>query len=157
MVFFSWKSTHQMVEKAVEARIGLDSLTADELDLQTLAITEEEWSQIKEVLEFLEPFALVANEMERAVQPTLYIVLPLYNQLIDHVTEWIGSEDAQEGSGNHLKETVEAARAAKEKLAQYETKTTTYLIPIVLDPRLKMDYFKNDQWGDLAETMVLPA
>lgn len=162
-----------MVERAVKIRKGLDEVTMAR-EHRELEINNEEWKQIDEVLEFLEPFAQVTNDMEGAKYPTLNAVIPLYNLLIDHVMDWVEGEDdgpesqdddpepqdeEPEATRRHLKETIEGAKAARSKLVQYYQKTTsTYLIPIVLDPRLKLAYFQNNKhWKDLTQTVVLPA
>lgn len=78
--------------------------------------------------------------MEGSKYPTLSTVLPLYNTLIDFAEDW--PKDT-----THAKETIEGANAAKDKLLEYYVKTSeTHVVSIVMDPRLKLDYFDDNNW-----------
>jgi len=138
-----WISTYWMIKRALRLRQSLDFIAANEKDLSELQINESEWNIIAICLEFLEPFAVTTKEMESAAYPTLTVVIPLFNALITHIEDW--------GSGNHIhpKETIDAAKAAQAKLLKYYHKTTdAYVMALMLDPRLKMDYFQDNNWDE---------
>ena len=150
-----------MLERVLEIRTGLDAMTGIERDLREHELSDEDWHVLKQVTIFLEPFANVTREIEGSKYPTLNVVIPLYNSLIDHVEDWIDDEDctmdSEEGE-NRSEEIIAGATAAKEKLLEYYNKTTeTYIVPVVLDPRLKLNYFESQEWGILIETEVQPA
>jgi len=51
---------------------------------------------------------------------------------------------------SHCKETVEGATTAKKKLTEYYCKTTEMqVVSVMLDPRLKMDYFIDQEWSNI--------
>jgi hypothetical protein len=99
---------------------------------------------------------------------TLSTTIPLYNILIDHVETVIGDENEEineddinenvdeyeEDSGNEnanewSQVIKDAAKICKIKLLEYYNKTNdSYLISTILDPRLKLQYYKDNEWGD---------
>ena len=95
--------------------------------------------------------------------PTLSLTVPLYNILIDHVEDIIGveNEEDQIDDENNSKEEEEeeeekwsqviknAAKKSKVKLLEYYNKTgNIYLIVTILDPHLKLQYYKNQKWDN---------
>ncbi len=132
-----------MTGRARTIRPGLDNVAALDKDLRKHEINDHEWGIIREVNEFLEPFEAVTKQMEGSKYPTLSAVIPLYNSLLDHVMTW--AEDK-----SHCKETVEGATTAKKKLTEYYCKTTEMqVVSVMLDPRLKMDYFIDQEWSNI--------
>ena len=73
---------------------------------------------------------------------TLSITIPLYNIHIDHIEDTI--------SLDNIKPVIkEAAESCKNKLLEYYNKTNeTYLIATILDPRFKMQYYKDNNWEE---------
>lgn len=89
---FRWSSAYEMVERAIKIRKGLDEVAMAK-DLRHVELSNDEWDQIEEVMAFLQPFAEATNDMEGSSYPTLNMVLPLYNLLIDHVMDWEGEKE----------------------------------------------------------------
>jgi hypothetical protein len=112
--------------------------------------------------------------MSGCYYPTLSMTVPLYNILIDHVEDIIGNdedndeendengeendendEENEENDDNNEKWNqivIKAAKKCKVKLLEYYNKTNdTYLISTILDPRLKLKYYKDHNWE---ETLV---
>ena len=85
-----------MIERALRIRIGLDNITALERDLRDFELTEDEWNVLTEIKRFLEPFADVTKSIEGLLYPTLSVVIPLYNVLIDHIEDWVDNEQRKE-------------------------------------------------------------
>ena len=90
--------------------------------------------------------------MSGSTYPTLFLTIPLFNILIDHVEDMIDNNENDDDVevDNEEKEIIKnAAKNCREKLIKYYNKTNdTYLIAIILDPRLKMEYFKEHEWGE---------
>jgi hypothetical protein len=80
--------------------------------------------------------------MSSSTYLTLSMTIPLYNTLIDHIEDTVGK--------NNIKLIIrEAASICKDKLLQYYNKTNeTYLVATVLDPRLKLQYYKDNNWEE---------
>jgi len=99
--------------------------------------------------------------MSGSIYPTLSLTIPLFNVLVDHVEDTITSieesnnENDEEGNifiniSNQNKNIIKsAAEFCKVKLLTYYNKTNnTYLMSTILDPRLKLDYYKEHEWND---------
>ncbi|RGB28114.1 hypothetical protein C1646_768245 [Rhizophagus diaphanus] len=98
--------------------------------------------------------------------PILFAIISLYNILIDHVENIIGDEneeviedvdndESETNSGNKNKNEwsqiiKNAAKICKLKFLEYYNKTNySYLISTtILDSRLKLQYYKDNEWED---------
>lgn len=99
--------------------------------------------------------------MSGSTYPTLSATIPLYNILIDHVENVIGDENEEvnevesetssrdEDADEWSQAIKEAAKKCKSKLLEYYIKTNdSHIISTILDPRLKLEYYKDNEWGD---------
>ncbi len=149
-----------MITRALKLKKGLEYVTANIKSLRNYELDDDDWSQIVEIGQFLAPFAFTTEHIEAFKYPTLSAVVPIYNKLMDTVEDW--AKDP-----NRLQITRRAAETAAAKLLLYYEKTTqVYILATVMDPRLKIAYFKNNGWetGDeradgenLIETRIKPA
>jgi hypothetical protein len=75
--------------------------------------------------------------MSSSSQSTAYLIIPLFNIIIDHV------EDTSSIRGDGvITNIIQAAKIARTKLIQYYSKTnTTTMLCTALDPRRKFNYF----------------
>lgn len=155
-----WSSCYFMIERALKLQKGLDHVAANLKELRQFELQEDDWKRLQEVLCFLKPFAETTRHIEGFKYPTLSSVIPLYNKLLDNVEDWRADK-------SKAAEIQKAAELVFDKLMKYYEKTTPiYLLATVLDPRLKLMYFKGHGWeiGDeqsggenLIETRILPA
>ena len=80
--------------------------------------------------------------MSGTAYPTLSMTISLYNILIDHIKDTVNFLDIDPII-------IDASKKCKEKLLEYYNKTNeTYLIATILDPRLKLQYYKENGWED---------
>jgi hypothetical protein len=106
--------------------------------------------------------------MSSSSYPTLSITIPLYNILIDHVEDILKESNDENDENNKINEEAEetesdthekdeewnqlikdASNKCRRKLLEYYNKTNdSYLISIILDPRLKLQYFQDHEWGE---------
>lgn len=104
--------------------------------------------------------------MSSSSYPTLSTTIPLYNILIDHLEDIIGNNETEEDNNNNINTEndnteddnenekwsqliKEAAKKCKKKLLEYYNKTNdSYLVSVILDPRLKLTYFQDNNWED---------
>ena len=78
--------------------------------------------------------------MSSSTYSTFTTTIPLYNSLINHI------EDT-ENEDNIDPIIKEAAILCKKKLLEYYNKTNeSYLIATILDPILKLQHYKNNDW-----------
>ena len=92
--------------------------------------------------------------------PTFFFTIPLYNIFIDHLEDVendeidIDDEFTEIESTDEEKEIwslsiKEAAKKCKIKLLEYYNKTNdSYLILIILDSKLKLQYYLDHEWSD---------
>src|SRR5437868_6162629 len=70
-------------------------------------------------------------------------IIPIYNYLIDELTKY-------HNNPNHSYKIITAVNAGLIKLESYYSRTNNtaiYIIATVLDPRLKLDYYKENNWS----------
>lgn len=126
----------------------MDAVVFSEVELHQYIITDEEWERINLLVEVLRPFKDATVFMSSSEYPTLSMVVPLYHTLFDTLEETIRQN-------NTIEWLVQGCEAAKSKLTDYCHKTNIlYLAAIVLDPRLKLDYFKGLEWSSQKITQI---
>jgi hypothetical protein len=109
--------------------------------------------------------------MSSSSYPTLFITISLYNILIDHVEDILkelndeNEKDVDNEDDDKIDEEAKETESEKDekwnqlirdasnkcrtKLLEYYNKTgDSYLISIILDPRLKMQYFQDHEWDE---------
>ncbi|CAB4478569.1 unnamed protein product [Rhizophagus irregularis] len=168
-----WNSTFDMIKRALQLKVALEYIVFHDKDLKKYTFSEEKWAIFEQIKNFLEIFKEVTVIMSGSHYPTLSLTVPLYNILIDHVEDVIGNDkeddddedDDEENEENNEENNGEndddekwnqivkkAAKKCKVKLLEYYNKTNdTYLISTILDPRLKLKYYKDHNWE---ETLV---
>ncbi|CAI7907274.1 unnamed protein product [Closterium sp. NIES-53] len=86
-----WGSTHDMVERAAVLQNPITVFFAqtqglsktDKKKVESLRLTDADWETLQAVETFLSPFAKVSKAAEGAAYPTVSMVVPYYNGLID--------------------------------------------------------------------------
>ena len=112
-------------------------------------MSNSDWANLEKIANFLKPFKDLTVKMSASSYSTVYMVIPLFNIIIDHV------EDTEEIAISQLRE---AATAAKTKLLLYYSKTnTTTMLCTALDPRRKFNYFVKKEFSqdDIEKTKLL--
>jgi Domain of unknown function (DUF4413) len=118
-------------------------------DLERYQIEHTKWQELQHILLFLRPFAEVTQAMSGQTYPTLYGVIVYFNTIWDYVDKYIkGGFDEKWKLSTPVPDIVrEAAVEASKVLSKYYNKThTMHCIVILLDPRLKKEYFKVNKW-----------
>ncbi|CAI5966041.1 unnamed protein product [Closterium sp. NIES-64] len=129
-----WGSTHDMVECVSKA---------DKAKMDTLRLTDADSETLHSVKTFLSPFAKVSKAAEGAAYPTVAMVLPYYNGLIDAMESRLAK-----GPLATLKPMIEAALGL---LKKYELMSSNELwIATFLDPSMKAAWFDDRALGDAA-------
>ncbi|CAI5501905.1 unnamed protein product [Closterium sp. Naga37s-1] len=145
-----WGSTHDMVERAgvLQEPItvffaqtkGLSK--ADKAKVDSLRLTDADWETLHAVKTFLSPFAKVSKAAEGPAYPTVAMVLPYYNGLIDAMESRLAK-----GPSATLKPMIEAALGL---LKKYELMSSNELwIATFLDPSMKAAWFDDPHWETL--------
>ncbi|CAI5947333.1 unnamed protein product [Closterium sp. NIES-64] len=145
-----WGSTHNMVERAGVLQEPISIFfaqtqgvsKADKAKMDTLRLTDADWETLHSVKTFLSPFAKVSKAAEGAAYPTVAMVLPYYNGLIDAMESRLAK-----GPSATLKPMIEAALGL---LKKYELMSSNELwIATFLDPSMKAAWFNDAHWATL--------
>ncbi|CAI5525476.1 unnamed protein product [Closterium sp. Naga37s-1] len=145
-----WGSTHDMVERAGVLQEPISVFfaqtqglsKADRAKVETLRLTDADWETLHAVKTFLSPFAKVSKAAEGAAYPTVSMVLPYYNGLIDAMESRLAK-----GPSATLKPMIEAALGL---LKKYELMSSNELwIATFLDPSMKAAWFDDPHWETL--------
>jgi len=135
-----WSSTFYLLERALKIRAGLDQMTALHRDFRTFELSDQDWKEVKEILEYLRPFAVVTRHVEGFKYPTLSCTIPLYNSLLDLIDDLLENPNTSE-----LIKT--GALKSKMKIEKYYEKTSpAHLVSAIMDPRFKLHYFVTHGW-----------
>ena len=136
-----WNSTSDMLQRALYLRTPLQCLFCElsQDSATSYELSNSDWAHLQEFYDFLFIFK-EAPEMSCAGKyPTLSLIVPLYNSLLDHTEEVISS--TEKSSALHR-----AAVACKDKLmAYYNVTSDACTIATVLDPRFKLAYYTADE------------
>jgi len=153
-----WNSTYKMIERALYLRPALERLLAVDNTRKfskariplTLSITD--WNTLERVSRILSLFVDATEFASGATYPTLSSQLPYYQFLQNALHELIESERPMEDDPDPTSTTYKiclAADDAYQKLNKYWVKSdsnTGQVIATILDPRMKLQLFKNLQW-----------
>ncbi|CAG8796190.1 12516_t:CDS:2, partial [Dentiscutata erythropus] len=138
-----WNSTYEMLVRALEMHEAINAITYLDKDLQSLQLDIDEWDKIREVVIILEIFVRTTKMIESAKYPMLASIIPIYNYLIDELIK-------HRNNLNHSYEIITAVNAGLIKLESYYSRTNNtaiYIIATVLDPRLKLGYYEENDWN----------
>ncbi|CAB4495891.1 unnamed protein product [Rhizophagus irregularis] len=136
-----WNSTYDMLVRARKLKEPLNILSNSDSNLRPFTINEDEWINLLEIEELLKYFAKATKQICGETYPTLSYVIPIYNILLNKL------EDFRD-TPNRFENGKEAAINAINKLKIYYNKTdsTLYAVSLILDPRLKVEYMKDNEW-----------
>lgn len=124
-----WNSTFAMLERAHLVRDAINKALAEMKDLQDLKIAEIAWPTIKAMIDFLDPF----NELTEQLSGEKYVTISMVNAYLPKLKAHL-EQDFEHDS------ITKAAKAFKSKLDEYEEHIDhpTAVIATVLDPRFKL-------------------
>ncbi|CAB5175595.1 unnamed protein product [Rhizophagus irregularis] len=142
-----WNSTDDMITRALELKQPLHNIVSADKDLRKYILSEEEWQYILDVHEILQYFKKSTNFSTGQQYPTLSCSVPVYNYLLDKLEDEYDKRESEKGEEN---EVVVALNKSIEKLKQYYASTGAliYTVATVMDPRFKLQYYKDNKWED---------
>ncbi|CAI5480714.1 unnamed protein product [Closterium sp. Yama58-4] len=119
---------------------NLQGLSAtDKKKVETLRLTDADWETLHAVKAFLSPFARISKAAEGAAYPTVSMVVPYYNGLIDALEARLAK-----GPSAALKPMIEAASGVLKKYAYMSS--NELWIATFLDPSKKAAWFDDAHW-----------
>ena len=136
-----WNSTANMLERALILKGPLISFSCyyQSTKGQDLSLPADRWTEVERILLYLTPFRRFTNTICADTYPTLSLVVPMYNKLLNHLDSWM-KDKTTPGEALH-----KSAVAANEKIYNYYNLTSdSYTVCTVLDPRFGISYYKRD-------------
>ena len=140
-----WNSTLDMLVRAKKLeralRLLLECSLAPFRDHAgaLISVTQEDWARVADMIEFLQPFKECTLVVSGSSYATLSTVVPLYNNILDHLTTMVCENGDQESADTLVSK---AATEAFDKVNGYYNLTSDVLtFATLLDPRLKHEYY----------------
>jgi hAT family C-terminal dimerisation region len=122
-------------------------------------LNDRDWKLLKVVAQVLEVFKVASQPLCGAKYPTLNSAVPVYNYLFDELESFLGMRNSEAGcrekaaiisqcDPDDRHALTDALQAAYEQVRSYysDVWADMYAIAVILDPRLKLDYYKNNNW-----------
>ena len=158
-----WNSTFHMIKTAFRLKDGL-SITMESIYNEAnsrkkrkiakseacnvkefVPCTDEDWNQLSTIMDMLKPLNDATTLLSGDTYPSLNMVVPAYTTILDHL-ERIASVDIEDFTLYDEEDSnVDAAKAAFNKLNKYyDISSELCSIATVLDPRLKLEFYRSD-------------
>ena len=136
-----WSSTYNMLNNAFNMKNSINIYLNDsnqDVDLIECKLTNDDWSEIEELLFLYKKFADINYYLESESYPTITKTIPFFNLILDHL------EDCMDRYNNE-NALYQMADAAWKKIVKYYAKTNEMNIVLVaLDPRLNIQYLVDE-------------
>ncbi|CAJ0747751.1 16278_t:CDS:10 [Entrophospora sp. SA101] len=110
-------------------------------DMIKWVLNEEEWSKLVEISQLLHLFSRATKHISTNHYPTLTSTVPIFNWLIDNLEDYEHNLNGTSDIKGKVKEVIE-----KLKFYYIRTDASVYTIATILDPRLKLDYYRDNNW-----------
>ena len=137
-----WNSTFHMMERANELQPALESIIAIEKDLRIYALTEIEWENIQDLISLLKIFERATKMVSSSKYPNLSASIPIYDWLMDKLEDFQKDDRTTEELHNAIQEGLDKIKY------YYQRSDDCHMYPIstILDPRLKLEYYREHNW-----------
>ncbi len=133
-VAMRWNSTYQMLEMAVRYK-DVFMLLAIRNKWTDILLTEEDWNEVGDILEVLEPFQELTLQCSASSQLTINQALQRYECADSHLEEWL-----VKFSGTAFHDGLD--RAVDKLQLYYDRASAVENIAVALDPRYKLKFMK---------------
>jgi hypothetical protein len=152
-----WNSTYAMIQRACELRGPLTHMMKVVQGLPEL--TSEEWMLLKVAGQVLIIFKKATEWLCATSYPTLNRAVRVYNYLLDELEDFLGRCNNEEKgrqraaiinqcdpSNKRVLTTAMEAAHAKLRCYYSDTWAGMYAVSLILDPGIKMTYYKTNRW-----------
>ncbi|PLW57257.1 hypothetical protein PCANC_02428 [Puccinia coronata f. sp. avenae] len=135
-----WNSTFLMLQRASELKHVCTTYCGSQPEASKYSLTKAKWEKVEQMIEFLEPLHKVTNILCGSQYPTLSMSLPIYISLVKNIYQVRSQYD--------LAQLIPAADEMIKKITKYLILALEKPAPIcamILDPRIKLCYFKKNE------------
>src|SRR5436305_9128747 len=136
-----WNSTWNMIDSALKQRSRVKAFCMAETGLAKDRLADTDWSDLEEIMELLKPFKyLTMVRQEKGTDlGSIGTVLPGMDILLEILEKARGVTRSKDSP---FQQAVDAAWRLLTKYYKLIDQSPAYIAFIVLDPRLKFDYFE---------------
>lgn len=137
-----WNSTYRLIVRAFHLKHAIEALCVSEKNLQKFQLTSAEWEELKTLSSLLHKFDRATNLISMERHCTFAQYLPTFNWLVDTLRTF---QKEQTGM------LAAAVQAGLDKLLKYEFNVNITPLPFIatiLDPALKLNYFKEHNYSN---------
>lgn len=135
-----WNSTYLMLERAYKMKAVLNYLCQNDREFRSYNIEEFMWADVKLLIDLLKPFYDATLLLSKSKYPSIYYVVPIVDVLMNRLSN-------TDEIDNELKKKVSGAMLNKVQEYFPLLRTEYALFSIILDPRLKNDYYSENYNG----------
>jgi hypothetical protein len=138
-----WNSTHDMIESALQQEDRIKMFTSSVDKLADDKLTDLEWRELREVIKLLSPFQQWTQYAQGKDSPqgSLSTVLPGMDMLLSHLEK---AKKESTPASTAFRSAIEAAWVKLDHYNGLTDSTPVYAVAVVLDPRMKLEYFKRN-------------
>lgn len=142
-----WGATCTMINVASRMKQALILLCENNILLNKLILSDNEWNLIQEINKYLRYFRMFSKTLDGKMYPTLSFFIVGLNTLIyklevsiSYLKEKVRSKDEE-----NIKTALETAIETLSKC--FDKTNWVYCVVLILDPRYKLESFDTTNWG----------
>jgi hypothetical protein len=136
-----WNSTWNMIDSVLAQRQRIDGYCSLESELAKDRLTPRDWADLEEIMELLEPFKYLTmlGQEKGSDLGSIGTVLPGMDMLLEILEKARGKPRPKDAA---FQEAVDASWQLLTKYYKLTDKSPVYIASVVLDPRMKYEYFE---------------
>ncbi|KAL1937047.1 hypothetical protein VTO73DRAFT_15573 [Trametes versicolor] len=146
-----WNSVTEVLARALEMRTVLTDLCdmvqfnkARGARLRQYILSDEEWTAIAQIYALLDPFLYATKQISASGRALVHQVIPYIDVLTTHVDTFKKDENILPG----LRAASQRGRLILDKYYSLTDDSIVYRIAMILHPRYKIQYFKDQDWQE---------
>ncbi|KAL1945891.1 hypothetical protein VTO73DRAFT_1893 [Trametes versicolor] len=146
-----WNTVAAVIERALELQEVLGDLCdmaqfnkPRGVRLRRFILTDDDWMLLDQLHRLLDPFVYLTNEISHSSRGLVHEVIPFMDLLTEHVDEFIADETLHPA----VRGAAKRGRAILDKYYTLTDTTIVYRIAMMLHPRYKTQYFKDQSWPE---------
>ncbi|OJT08548.1 hypothetical protein TRAPUB_554 [Trametes pubescens] len=146
-----WNTVAAVIERALELQEVLGDLCdmaqfnkPRGVRLRRFILTDDDWMLLDQLHRLLDPFVYSTNEISHSSRGLVHEVIPFMDLLTEHVDEFIADDTLHPA----VRGAAKRGRAILDKYYTLTDTTIVYRIAMMLHPRYKTQYFKDQSWPE---------
>ena len=154
-----WNSTWNMIESLLGQRERVDAYISIVPDLANDRLSDQDWADLQEVYELLKPFKMLTmiGQEKNTLHGSIGSILWGMNMLLTVLEDARKKSSDKRAIDSPFQIALDHAWGILNKYYLETDKCQMYIVSLVLDPRMKYDYFERNwkkEWiGDMKQKM----